>query len=61
MGKSIITKHTTFCLCDKHNKARLSMFLPMQYSLADILYIISEYTGYKIILVGIFITPIEKN
>lgn len=47
MGKSIITKHTTFCLCDKHNKARLSMFLPMQYSLADILYIISEYTGYK--------------
>lgn len=45
--KSIITKYITFCLCDKRNKARLSMYLPMQYSLADILHIISEYTDYK--------------
>ena len=47
MAKSINTKYTTFALCDKNNKARFSMYLPMQYSLADILYIISEYTGYK--------------
>ena len=47
MMKSIITKYITFCLYDKHNKARLSMYLPMQYSLADILHIISEYTDYK--------------
>ena len=47
MAKNLITKQVIFSLCDKRNKAKLTMNLPMQYSLADIIYIISEYTGYR--------------
>lgn len=47
MAKSLLTKYTTFALCSlSKNKTQFKMYMPVQYTLSDVLEIIRLFTGY---------------